>query len=115
MIVQGYIEELDNIKKEIIRNNMVNRGLRVRVKELENSIGEYLHEQDQVGITYKNHTVVLEKRTSRIAKKKCDKELDVVNFLKGLGIPDPDNVYNHITTLTKGELVDKQKLKLSST
>ena len=41
MSLKGYVDELNHINAEIKRNNLTNKKLRIRAKDLENSIKEY--------------------------------------------------------------------------
>ena len=113
MSIKGYVDELNMLNEEIKRNNMRNRKLRARVKELESNIASYLESKEQTGVKYNGQAIVVEHKAKHLAKKKKDKEEDVINLLRTLGVEDVDYAYQKLQEAQRGETVEHTKLKVS--
>ena len=113
MSIKGYVDELNMLNDEIKRNNMRNRKLRARVKELESNIAAYLQSKDQTGVKYNGQAIVVEHKPKHLVKKKKDKEEDVINLFRTLGIEDVDYAYQKLQEAQRGETVEHTKLKVS--
>jgi len=111
MSIKGYLDEIELINTEIKRNNTRNRGLRVRMKDLEANVTEYFASKGQHGVKYKGRAIVLETTERRPQKKKKQKEQAIISFFEELGIDDPNKAYNRLKDVQKGDPVEKQKLK----
>jgi len=112
MSIKTAIDELDRIKAEIARNNAQNRILRKRLNELENVISTYLQSKSQAGVKYNGRTIILEKKERRSRKGKMDKERDTLAFLQELGVDNPEEAYNQLINVQRGESVEHHKLKI---
>ena len=113
MSIKAYVEELDQIQSEIKHNNNRNKLLRVRVKELESDISEYLNAKGQHGVQYKGQAILLHNRDKRTVKNKKDKEASVISLLEEIGISDPEGTYNRIVDVQKNDPVQETKLKFT--
>lgn len=111
MSIKSYLDELEQLHAEIKRNNIRNRMLRQRSKELEDNIKEYLSNKGQHGVKYKGRAIVMESKDHRPPKKKKEKEEDVVALLERLGIDDARDAYNKIMDVQKGEPIEQHKIK----
>ncbi len=111
MSIKEYVNEINMLRKEIARNNMRNKQLRSRVKELEESITSYLKSKDQTGVKYNGQAIIIESKERHTVKKKKEKEDDIINFLRNLGITDPDHAYAQLQEVQRGEPIEQQKLK----
>jgi vacuolar-type H+-ATPase subunit I/STV1 len=111
MSIKSYLDELENLQAEIKRNNTRNKILRQRIKELEANIRDYLEQKGQHGLKYNGNAIIVEQRERRPAKKKKDREADVLSLLESLGIEDPSYVYNKLQEIQKGEPIAEQKIK----
>ena len=112
MSIKGTIDELDNVKAEIGRNNFRNKILRQRKKVLENHISAYLRSKNQTGVKYKGRSIILEAKEKRSTKRKDVKERDVVTLLRELGVDNPHEAYTQIQDVQKGEPVEQYHLKI---
>ena len=111
MDITKNVIELENIQKEIKRNNAKNKELRSRVKELEKNITEFLEEKNPAGAKYNNGAILLESKETRPAKKKDKKKEDVINFFSELGVSSPDKAFNKLQEVQKSSPVVNKKLK----
>lgn len=111
MLIQTYINELEQLKKEIKNNNIRNSMLRKRIKELEMNITSYLTEKGQPGLKYGNNAIILENKEKRLAKNKKEKETDIISLLNELGVQDPVKAYTKIQEAQKGMKIDHTKIK----
>ena len=114
MSIKGYVDELEQIQSEIKRNNTRNRVLRQRAKALEANISEYLSQKGQSGLKYKGKAIVIENKEHRPAKKKKEKDADIISLLEQWGIQDAQNAYQKLQEVQKGEPVEQQKIKFQS-
>lgn len=112
MSIQGYLDELEEINKEIKANNARNKVLRARAKELHTNVQTYLANKDQPGIKYKGKAILLESKEKYKRKPKKEKELDSIAFLESIGVPNPKDTYSRILGLQKGESYHDQKLMI---
>ena len=113
MSIKGYVDELNMLNQEIKRNNMKNRKLRERVKELETNIAAYLQSKDQTGVKYNGQAIVVEHKAKHLVKKKKEKEEDVISLFRSLGITDADYAYQKLQEVQRGETVEQTKLKVT--
>lgn len=113
MSIKNYVDELESINLEIKRNNMRNKQLRTRAKELEKNISEYLYSKNQTGLKYKGQAILVESKEVRTAKKKKEKQEDVISLLSQLGVSNPSDAYVKLLDIQKGEVVEKQKIKFA--
>lgn len=111
MSIKAYVDELEQIQAEIKRNNLRNRGLRQRGKELEANIADYLAQKGQHGLKYKGRAIIMESKESRPAKKKKEKDADIISLLEEWGLDDPQNAYTRLQDIQKGDPVEQQKIK----
>ncbi len=110
MSIKSYVDEIERINAEISRNTKRNKELRIRAKELEQNISEYLKSKEQAGLKYNGTAIIIESKPKRIAKKKKDKERDVVELLKSLGVSNTIDAYNKLLEVQKGNPVETEKL-----
>lgn len=111
MSLKGYVEELNQLKLEINRNNAVNKKLRIRAKELEYSIKKYLQEKNQNGLKYNGQAIIVENKEKRANKNKKEKYESTINFLHSIGVSNPEEAYLQLEDLKKGEAIEQTTLK----
>lgn len=111
MSLKASVEELNQIKLEINRNNVVNKKLRIRVKELEQSIKEYLQEKNQNGLKYNGQAIIVENKEKRAIKSKKEKYESSISFLQSIGVSNPEEAYSQLEDLKKGEAIEQSTLK----
>lgn len=111
MSLKGYVDELNHINAEIKRNNLSNKKLRIRAKDLEKSIKEYLQEKNQSGLKYNGQAILVEHKEKRVNKTKKVREQDAISYLQSLGIQNPEETYLKLEDVKKGETVEETKLK----
>ena len=107
-MIKSLIQERDSLKKAIKDNNARNRKLRKRINEIENNIKSYLVEKEQPGVKYENETgnktaVIIKKKNVYGRKGDKQKTTDCVEYLKRLGISNPEKVYENVKSLQKKE------------
>jgi hypothetical protein len=110
MSIKSYVDEIERINSEIKRNCKRNKELRTRAKELEKSITDYLKSKDQAGLKYNGTAIIIESKAKRPPKKKKEKEQDVMELLRNLGVSDTNNAYKQLIEVQKGNPVDAEKL-----
>lgn len=103
---------MEEIKQEIKNNNIKNKALRERIRELEGNIQNYLNSKNQPGLKYKGKAIILETGEKHLKKKKKDKEMDSIAYLESLGIQDPKNAYQKVLELQRGNSIQHQTLKI---
>jgi len=112
-MIQNYVEELNDIRTEIVRNNARNKLLKKRVTELEAHILAYLREKEQEGVKYKGKAIIVEKKEKFKQNKKLKEELGV-GFLREIGVRDAENAYKQLLEVQRGEAVEKETLKIKT-
>ena len=111
MSIKAYVDELEQIQYEIKSNNTRNKLLRVRVKELEINITQFLNEKGQHGVKYKGRSITVEQQERTTCKKKKEKEAVIISLFQDLGISDPKEAYSRLKDVQKGEIIAESKLK----
>jgi len=109
--IKSTIEELNQLKAEILRHNLITKKLRSRVKTLEDILTKYLNEKNETGLKYQGQAIILENKEKNLPKKKKEKVNDVILFFKELGIQDADKAYTKLEQLQKGQTIEISKLK----
>ena len=97
------LKELKNVVSEIKRLNIECKLLRLKKKELEDSIMEYLQVNDQPGVKYGELVVLSRERTTRKKLNKKEKETNAIEVLEGLGVIDARTAFSNILDSMKGE------------
>jgi len=111
MSIKAYVDELSMINTEIKRNNITNKKLRERLKEIEANITSYLKEKEHTGLKYNGKAILMENKELRASKKKKDVYQDTIDVLERFGVENPVELYNKIEDVKKGEIIEKTKLK----
>jgi len=112
-MIQNYVEELNSIKTEIVRNNTRNKILKKRATELEGHILTYLREKEQEGVKYKGKAILVERKEKFKQNKKLKEELGV-NFLREIGVRDAENAYKRLLEFQRGEAIEKETLRIKN-
>lgn len=111
MSIKSYVDELEEIRNEIKRNNIKNAQFRERIKELEVNIKNYLDEKGQPGLKYKGKAIMIEEKEVRPAKKKKDREQAMISLFEELGVSNPKEAYLKLQDAQKGEKTEKTVIK----
>lgn len=112
MSIQGKVNELNSIKKELKLLRDKGSALRKRLKQIEEEIDEYLDAKDQPGLKYKGVAIIRETKQKRRVKKKNEQREDAIDVLKRYGINRPEEVFDEIMEARRGSPVDQRKLTL---
>ena len=111
--IKSYVDELEQIQEEIKRNSKRNSILRVRAKELEYNISEYLASKGQHGLKYKGRAILVQNREKRQTKNRKDKETSVVSLLQEAGVDDAEELYTRLVDVQKKDPVAETKIKFT--
>ena len=114
MSIKASVDELNHLNAEIKHNNMKNRLLRKRAKELETNISSYLRSKEQNGLKYNGKAIILEQKDKFSTKKKKDKQDDIKLLFRTLGISDPDYAYEKLQEAQKGSPMLQDKLTIKN-
>lgn len=109
------LRELKNISSEIKRLNMETKLLRLKKKEIEDRIMDYLHTVDQPGVKYGDLIVLSKERTTRKRLKKKEKEENAVTVLENMGVMNPKEALHAILDSMKGEETVVESLQIKET
>ena len=99
---------MKGINDEIKRIQKTSKNVQTRAKDLKNGILEYLDSTNQPEVEYDNIVVKSIRKPKRKPKKKTDKKDDIVKYLAGLGIENPEYVYEEAEKLR----TENRKVKL---
>jgi hypothetical protein len=109
------LRELKNITSEIKRLNAESKVLRLKKKEIEDRISEYLREENQPGVKYGDIVVLSKESVRRKRLKKKEKEEKAVAVLEDMGVLDARNALTNILDSMKGEEYVLESLQLKET
>jgi hypothetical protein len=111
----AFVTELKDLSLDIKRRAGELSKLRKRKDELEKKICEFLVQQDQPGVKYRDVAVILEKnKYKRLPKKKAQKEEDAVNVLKHYGVGNAEKILAEVIETMKGEEVPKNSIRIKN-
>lgn len=111
MSLKGYVDELNQLKTEISRNNAINKKLRERCNNLQQLIKEYLQEKNQSGLKYNGQAILVENKEKRANKSKKEKEAAAINFLYSIGVSNAEEAYQQLEDAKKGDSMEETILK----
>jgi len=109
------LKELKNITSEIKRLNAETKILRLKKKEIEERIMEYLHEVNQPGVKYGELVVLSKEGVKRKRLKKTEKEANAMAVLEEMGIVDSKTALSSILESMKGEEYVSESLQIKET
>lgn len=109
------LKELKNLSTEIKRLNAETKVLRLKKKDIEERIMEYLHEVDQPGVKYGDLVVLSKERTTRKRLKKKEKEDNAIQTLENMGVMNPKEALQSILESMKGEETVVESLQIKET
>lgn len=109
------LKELKNVSSEIKRLNAESKVLRLKKKDIEERIMEYLHEVDQPGVKYGDLIVLSKERTTRKRLKKKEKEENAIGILEGMGVINAKEALTSILDSMKGEETTVESLQIKET
>ena len=114
MSIQNYVNELNRIEVELKRLRATTKKLNSRKKELQENIQNFLISKDQKGVKYQGKAIILDQKEKHEYKSVKDKERDGINYLRDLGISDPEGAYTELMEKMRGEKVSTHKLKITN-
>jgi hypothetical protein len=106
MSIKGYVSELENIKQEIMLSRSRIKKLNTRAHELEALISVQLKEMNLPGFKHNNIAIVLEQKPTYAKRSTVDKDNDLIEFFRNLGVDNPENAVNELKKTNKREPVD---------
>jgi hypothetical protein len=109
------LKELKNVVSEIKRLNIESKLLRLKKKEIEDRIMDYLQEVDQPGVKYGELIVLSKERTTRKKLNKKEKEANALQVLEELGVTDTRKAFTDILDSMKGEETVVTSLQIKET
>jgi len=109
------LKELKNITSEIKRLAAETKILRLKKKEIEERIMDYLQENDQPGVKYGELVVLSKESTKHKRLKKKEKEERAISVLEGMGIIDSKAAFDAILESMVGEEYVSQSLQIKET
>jgi hypothetical protein len=109
------LKELKNLSSEIKRLNTETKILRLKKKEIEDNIMEYLHEVDQPGVKYGDLVVLSKERNTRKRLKKKEKEENAILTLENMGVINAKEALQSILESMKGEEIVVESLQIKET
>ena len=112
MSIQGKVNELQAIQKELKVLRQRGTALRNRAKEIEQEIDDYLVSKDQPGLKYKGIAIIREDKTIRRIKKKDEQKIDAIDVLEKHGVHSPEKVLEELLDSRRGSPTVKNKLKI---
>lgn len=110
--IKFYINEIQEIQKELKRISEKTKTLRQRKKSIESKVQCYLKERNMTIIKCGNSVVKLDNVNHRKRKIKKEKEKDIKHTLQEAGIYN-NGLVNKILQQTSGKLEQKNKIKIT--
>lgn len=109
------LKELKNITTEIKRLSAETKVLKLKKKEIEERISDYLKEENQPGVKYGDIIVLSKESTRHRRLKKKEKEEKAVAVLEEMGIADAKQALTTILDSMKGETYVAESLQIKET
>lgn len=114
-IVVSDLKELKNISNELKRLSSESKVLRLKKKEIEDRIIDYLHKEEQPGVKYGDIIVLSKEKTTRRKLKKKEKEEKAMCVLEEIGISNTKEALDSILESMKGEEIVSESIQLKET
>ena len=111
MSIRPYVEELESIKTEVSANLKKNKALRIRQKQLEKYISDFLGAKQQPGVRMQSKAIVLKETISRPRKPKSEIQRSQMEVLASHHIQNPEVLLQQLSEAGKGAPVTKQMVK----
>ena len=113
MSITSYLSELESIKKELTRLNLLTKDLRGKKVELEERIQDYLLKNNiETGITFRGKLITVKQNTQRKAKNKMEKHQDTELILQKFGIRNASKLVEEILDAQRGHEIETNKLNI---
>lgn len=106
--------EMATIVKRLKELGEETKKLRLRKKELEVGIYEFLSESGTPGIKYHELVVIKSETITHARLKKNEKEAKIIQVLESQGIADPAKAYEAIQAAAKGAETTQPKLRVKT-
>lgn len=106
------LEELRNVAAEIYKLSQQLKELRLRKKELEKDVIEYLESKEKPAVKYQGIVFQVAPKVSRGRKKKDEALIDCVKVLQAYGVNDPKKALEEIKEAMKGQPSEVSTLKM---
>lgn len=112
MSIVNEVQELQSLNEEIKRVRARLRKLNDTKSKIENSILNYLDDNNQPGLRYNGKTIIAERKNKRAYKKKAEKYGDAERVIRQHGISDSKGVLEDILEAMRGDAVEKNVVKM---
>ena len=109
--IKSVMQNLYDINTELSRHQKQGQELRKRKKELEKQVLDWIQQNDQPGVKYKNMAFVAEKKKTHKKMKKSEKHDKLANTLKNAGVNNHGLVSSILESM-KGEEEEKSVLRI---
>lgn len=112
MSIKSQFLELEEINKEIKALSIKISSLRKEKLKIEKEVMTYLYNNDHPGIKFNDKAIVIDSRTTTVAKTEDNKYRNIKEVLEFYQIDSTDDeLINRIVNATKGEKIRKDVLK----
>ena len=113
--IRSVLEELKGVAQEIYNLNKRIKEFRLRKKELESKVVDYLTENNKTGVKLDNIVFLSADKNARARKKKADVEKDTAEVLKKHGVNgDTSAILQELAEARKGEASTVPVLKMKA-
>lgn len=110
MSIQGDVNELYAINKELTSLSKKRKKLNERKKLVEERIKNFLREKEQPGLKHQGVAITLDEKPKRHAKKKNEQQRDALGVLERRGIDNAEEILEEILEARRGYLLPADKL-----
>ena len=113
--IRATLEELKSISQEVYNLNKKLKEYRLRKKELETKVVDYLETNDKPGLRLDNIVFLATEKNSRARKKRTEVVKDTVEILKRHGVQgDVNEVIEELEETRKGMVSTVPVLKMKA-
>lgn len=113
MSIKADVRELQSIRLELQRMTQKRKELKQKEGEVEARIRDFLKAKDQPGLRDGDFSLIIEEKEVTGPKKAKEKQEDSLAVLERHGVQSPEKLLEELMQARKGEVVVKQKLKVS--
>jgi hypothetical protein len=113
MSIQGDVNELNSINKEIKALAVSRRKLVAKKKLVEERIKLFLKNKDQPGVKHNGVAIILDKSEKRANLKKDEQERQIREILSQNGVSDVNRVLQELNNSKKGDFIPNEKLVIT--
>jgi hypothetical protein len=111
-VIAGYLNEMENIDKEVDRLKLINSDLVTKRKKCVEEIKKCMVATGETGVKCGDTIITLDQNEKRLRRKDKDRVTLSCEVLKKYGCSDPEKALNDMKIAVKGDFVSNDVVNI---